>query len=887
MKKTFKFLMLTLTMISLLAGFMVMASAVDVPSSYLGASDYLISDGTIPNASQPIFKDGKVTFKINLASGVTVTGALVTVKFDKSVLRVVDAGPVTTTDEEGNKTEIVTGMHTHGFAQYDDSAYTFAYISANGYKTGNSGKEFAYITFEVIDKNYPLTTVEFVAGNYASTEIIKEYKNFTTIDAGNITSFEAGKNSITINWKSIPGATEYLLYRKGGEDSKFRVLATVSGITYKDSENIANNTTYTYAVRGKTQTGDYGWYVGQSFSYMDTVAITVTNEKSGVKVAWDKVDGATSYKVYKRELEKNEWVKLKEVEGDILTVTDKDVISGESYEYSVSVCRNGSESSKSDAVKINCVRMVSQVTLANHADGVSIKWTEVNGAENYRVYRKLKGESSWTRLATLSNKTTSYVDKGATSGELNYYTVRVYSAETWSAYETYGINYIATPKVRSTSTAAGKGVTLNWGAVPGAAKYRVYRASDDGKKWVLQSTVTTTSYTDKNVTLGKSYKYTLRAENSSNLSSYVKEGWTVQYTLATPSVSKVTTTSNSIKIQWGAVSGAEGYRVYRKANGESKWSQVAKVTGTTYTDKNVKVGSVYTYTLRAYKGSTLSAYNKSGWVGVILKTPTVKIANAATGVKVSWSKVSGAAGYTVYSSQYDSSTGKWSSWKNRGTTKATTISWVDTKTTSGTKYKYTVRAVNGLCKSDYKSSNELLYLAQPTVKIANVDGGINVSWTKATGATGYRVYRSQYDIKTSTWTSWKNMGTAKANKTSWVDKSVVDGTTYKYTVRTVNGNVLSSYAASSNLKFLKTPKLLSCVNTEEGIVVSFEKNKNADSYNVYRKTNYTNWVLLATISDTEYTDKDVIQGTEYIYTVRSISGKSMSYYNKTGISVQV
>jgi fibronectin type 3 domain-containing protein len=173
------------------------------------------------------------------------------------------------------------------------------------------------------------------------------------------------------------------------------------------------------------------------------------------------------------------------------------------------------------------------------------------------------------------------------------------------------------------------------------------------------------------------------------------------------------------------------------------------------------------------------------------------------------------------------------------------------------------------------------------VKIANVDGGINVSWTKATGATGYRVYRSQYDVKTSTWTSWKNMGTAKANKTSWVDKSVVDGTTYKYTVRSVNGNVLSSYAASSNLKFLKTPKLLSCVNTEDGIVVSFEKNKNVDSYNVYRKTNYTNWVLLATISDTEYTDKDVIQGTEYIYTVRSISGKSMSYYNKTGISVQV
>lgn len=879
--------MLTLTILSLLSGLMVMASAVDVPTSYIGASDYLINDGTVSNASQPIFKDGKATFKINVSSGLTLTGALVTVKFDKNVLKVVDAGPVTTTDENGDKTEVITGMHTHGFAQYDDSAYTFAYISANGYNTGKTGKEFAYITFEVIDKNYPLTSVEFVAGDYSSTDVIKSYKDFATIDAGRITSFVAGKNSVTVNWAEIKGATEYLIYRKGGEDIKYRPIATVNGLSYTDSEKIVNNTAYSYVVRGKTATGDYGWYIGETFNYMDTVKITVTNAKSGVKIAWDKVENATAFKIYKREAGKTEWMELEKVEGDVLTVTDKDVTTGAAYEYSVVVCRGESTSAKSDAVKIICVSMVSKVTLANHADGVSVKWTKVEGAEKYRVYRKLKGETSWTTIATLSGEKTSYVDKGATTGATNYYAVRAYSKETWSSYDSYAINYIATPRVRSTSSAVNKGITLNWGAIPGAAKYRVYRASDDGKKWVLQSTVTGTSYTDKNVKLGKSYKYTLRAENGSNLSAYVKTGWTVQYTLATPNASKITTSNNSIKIQWGAVSGAEGYRVYRKAAGATKWTQIAKVKGTSYTDKNVKAGSVYTYTLRAYKGNTLSAYEKSGWVGVILKTPTVKIANASNGVKVSWSKVSGAEGYTVYSSQYDTNTGKWSSWKNRGTAKANKSSWVDKKAESGIKYKYTVRAVNGLCKSSYKASSALLYLAQPTVKISNADTGVKVSWTKATGATGYRVYRSQYDETTSAWSAWKNMGTAKANKSSWVDKSVVDGTTYKYTVRSVNGKVLSSYTASSSLMFLKTPKLVSCVNTEEGIVVSFEKNDNADSYNVYRKTNYTNWVLLATIDDTVYTDKDIIQGTEYIYTIRSRSGNNMSYYDKNGISVQV
>lgn len=885
MKKTFRILTLALTIISMLSAFLVMASAVEVPSSYIGASDYLITDGTSKNASQPIFKDGKVTFKINLASGTTVTGALVTVKFDKNVLRVVDAGPVMVADEDGNKTEVITGMHTHGYAQYDDSAYTFAYISANGYKTGDTGKEFAYITFEVIDKNYPLTTVEFVAGDYSSTDTIKEYKDFTTIDAGIITSFVAGKNSITINWNEIKGATEYLLYRKGGEDSKFRIIATVSGVTYTDSENIENNTKYTYAVRGKSKAGDYGWYIGNSFNYIDTVKITVTNEKSGVRIAWDKVDGATAFSIQKRVAGESVWMEMKRVEGDVLAVTDKDVTSGVTYEYSVIVYKGESASAKSDAVKIKCVAIVPKVTLANHADGVSIKWSEVEGAEKYRIYRKVKGEASWTGLATLSNETISYIDKDATTGTVNYYAVRAYIDNTWSSYDSYAINYLATPKVKKSYSDMGKGITLQWNAVAGAAKYRVYRATDDGKKWVLLGTVTGTSYTDKNVTLGKSYKYTLRAENGKNLSAYVKAGWKVQYTLATPSVTKVTTTSNSIKIQWNAVNGAEGYRVYRKKSGEANWTLLAKVTGKSYTDKNVKAGSVYTYTLRAYKGKNLSAYNKSGWVGVILKTPAVKIANASNGVKVSWSKVSGAVGYTVYSSQYDANTGKWSSWKNRGTAKSTKSSWVDKKAQSGTKYKYTVRAVNGLCKSAYKASSALLYLAQPTVKISNTDTGIKVSWTKATGATGYRVYRSQYDETTATWSSWKNMGTAKSNKSSWVDKSVIDGITYKYTVRSVNGKVLSSYTASNEVMFLKTPELISAEKTAEGIVVTFEENNNADSYRVYRKTQYTNWVLLSTISDTVYTDKDVIQGTEYIYTVRSVSGNSVSYYDNSGVTV--
>lgn len=886
MKKGLKLMILVLMVISICSTFVFTASAVDETGSYLGATGYLITDATAANAVQPVFKDGRATLKINLSSGLTVTGAMVTVKYDKNVLKVVDAGPVTTKNSDGEDVEVVTGMHTHGVPKNNDSAYTFAYISANGYKTGNSGKEFAFITFEVINKNYPLTTIEFVAGDYTSTSTIKSYANVSTLDTGIINSFVAGNKSVTINWNAVQGASEYAVYRKTSTESSYKRIATVTGISYTDSEKIENGEKYTYAVRAKNTYG-YGWYVGKSFVYLDSMKITVINDTSGIKIAWDKVEGATGYKVFKRAQGVTEWAEVSSVGSDTLTVTDADVTSGAIYEYTACAMKGDSASGLAEIQSVQYVAMVSNVTLANANGGVSIKWTEVAGAEKYKVYRKVKGETKWTLLDMVEGNVNSYLDKGATTGVPNYYAIRALSNNTWSAYKAYGINYIATPQVTKTVSEINVGIKLTWNEVSGAAKYRVYRASDDGKKWVLLGRVVGNSYTDKNVTLGKNYKYTLRAENSSNLSGYNSKGWVVQYTLSTPSVSSVTASTSVITLKWGAVKGADGYRVYRKPAGETKWTRIANVTSTSYSDKKVQSGVVYNYTVRAYTGKVLSAYNKTGWVGAILRTPTVKISNAAKGVKVAWSTVNGAQGYTVYRSQYDNATGKWTKWASRGTAKADKSSWVDTKTTSGVNYKYTVRAIAGSCKSAYKASNAVLYLAQPTVKISNVSNGVYVSWTQATGATGYRVYRSQYDEATGTWTKWKNMGTAKATKSAWIDKSVVDGVTYKYTVRSVNGKVLSSYTSSGELMFLKTPDLVSCVNTSNGVVLTFEKNEKADGYRVYRKTNYTNWVLLATINDTVYTDVDVIKGTEYIYTVRSLNGNSVSYYNKTGVSVTV
>ncbi|MBO5857167.1 MAG: hypothetical protein J6Q87_02860, partial [Clostridia bacterium] len=205
------------------------------------------------------------------------------------------------------------------------------------------------------------------------------------------------------------------------------------------------------------------------------------------------------------------------------------------------------------------------------------------------------------------------------------------------------------------------------------------------------------------------------------------------------------------------------------------------------------------YTIKAMNNKVASTFNKSGAATLYLAQPTVKIANNASGVKVAWNKITGATGYTIYRAEYKN--GKWSSWKNMGTIKKNaTVSWVDKSAKPGTTYRYTVRAINGKVASTYAASNTLLNLAQPKTTVKAVSNGVNVSWTQSTGATGYTIYRMEYNAKTKKWSGWKNMGTAKASKKSWVDKSAKKGVTYRYTVKAVNGKVASTYKASENVK---------------------------------------------------------------------------------------
>ncbi len=276
-------------------------------------------------------------------------------------------------------------------------------------------------------------------------------------------------------------------------------------------------------------------------------------------------------------------------------------------------------------------------------------------------------------------------------------------------------------------------------------------------------------------------------------------------TLSAPTVT-ISQVSDGIKVSWNKITGSPRYMVYYK-EGNGGWTKIGTTTATTYTRaaKYLKAGVTYAFTVRCCandKTTMLSGYKASNSVKytVDLAAPTVTIAKAADGIKVSWNKIDGAPRYMVY---YKENGG---SWTKIGTTTATSYTRKAAQLKSGATYQFTVRC----CANDkktmlgpYKASNSLKYTAQlaaPTVKIAKVSGGIKVSWNKITGSPRYMVYYKENSG------GWKKIGTTTATSYTRAAKYLKNGVTYTFTVRCCENDkktLLGPYKASNSLKYTK------------------------------------------------------------------------------------
>ncbi|MBR2875522.1 MAG: hypothetical protein IKC01_00115 [Clostridia bacterium] len=710
-------------------------------------------------------------------------------------------------------------------------------------------------------------------------ELVGKYFDVSKIDITSSPMYNAGPKEIKVYFiTSFVGniSNETLKYQNGKLVTTFDYSCIVTEESYP--------VTIEYDDKGKVSAISYS---GADCGRIATISLV--NASDGVNVTYTESENATEYEIW-RSTNGAEFVKIGKTSE--LSYFDDTAASGQTYTYKVRGINSNNEGAFSGAKTIIYLGTPT-VAVTKVKTGFSIKWSKITGAGSYIVYRAeyVNGKwSSWNIISTQKASVSSYEDENVKSGVTYKYTVRAAADSSKGYYKgTKAFMFLAAPTVKIVN--AKNGVKGTWNQVNGATGYIVYRSeySDLYKKWSGWTNLGTAnanakSFTDKSATSGKLYRYTIKAKNGEDTSLYTASN-TLLY-LKEPVVT-VSNAKDGISVKWTKSSGVTGYRIYRSEyNGKTKkWSSwknmgTAGANKSLWVDKAVKQAVAYKYTVRAVNGKVLSSFTASASL-VRLAQTTAKIAIAKTGVTVKWNKVSGAKGYTVYRSALTN--GKWSSWKNMGTAKADKTSWTDKSAVSGTTYKYAVRAVNGGSKSSYVASAQLVFLKEPVVKVANSAAGVKVSWNKVSGATGYTVYSSEYNAKTKKWSSWKNRGTAKANKTSWVDKKAVSGKTYKYAVRAVNGSFKSTYTASGAILYLAQPTV-KVTKTSSAVSVKWTKSAGAKSYIVYRQEkidgNWSNWYTISTqkASVTAITDKNLEKGKEYRYTVKAVNGKTTSSY---------
>ena len=448
-----------------------------------------------------------------------------------------------------------------------------------------------------------------------------------------------------------------------------------------------------------------------------------------------------------------------------------------------------------------------------------LTWNAVSGATSYRVFRSESRGTGYSLLGTTTS--TSYVNTGAAVGKTYYYKVRALNVDgaagAYSSTVSGAAKAVApaAPTVTMTYSDGGK-PKLTWSAVSGAASYRVYRSESRGTGYSLLGTTTSTSYVNTGAAVGKTYYYRVKAVNSAGTSAYSN---IVSGTARTPApaapVLKGGTSSASGKPQltWAAVNGAAKYDVYRSNSADGTFSKVGSTDKTTYVNTGAVKGVTYFYKIRAVGASGASGFSNTVAIHVagVVKAPAAVVLSGikadAAGITVTWKTTANADTYNVL--RRDASN---TAWKviARG---VSGTSYKDTTVARGVMYSYTVQGVaaDGVTTGPYDTTGKS---AKVTASASTTPGyvtmkdarrvtigekGILLTWTTATNAKTYNVYRAANPPKSgdtlrpvpaSKWV----LVAKKVGALSWKDTTGTSGTTYAYMVRGVaaDGKTLST-----------------------------------------------------------------------------------------------
>ena len=292
--------------------------------------------------------------------------------------------------------------------------------------------------------------------------------------------------------------------------------------------------------------------------------------------------------------------------------------------------------------------------------------------------------------------------------------------------------FAATTPVITEAYAGYFGATLIWSADVGAAGYGVYRFDSDNAEAELIADVATTSYIDKTVAYGKTYKYVIASKNidGSFEPVSIEDATLVEYDRV--KVRKVFSNYEGINLTWNATPVSKnGYAIFRQV-GNAKPAYLTSVKGTSYIDSDVTYKGQYRYNIVSLDeyGNYAEALIWGNAIKVNYNLIDVKVPTATNaGVELIWTKVDGAKGYDIYRKSNKPG--------DEGSLIGSTTDvckFTDKAVEKGVTYTYCVIVKDSGATPDYANGRSIKYTVAKFLKHVNQFDGLKVEWTPVANA---------------------------------------------------------------------------------------------------------------------------------------------------------
>jgi fibronectin type 3 domain-containing protein len=224
-----------------------------------------------------------------------------------------------------------------------------------------------------------------------------------------ISQTAAAADSITLAWSSVPDAGQYYIYRSDSADGTYLKIDSTPAVLYTDADLSANRAYY-YKVAAHNDSAGEGkpsdYISAKTSAALLSVPVVVVTAQSidSIKVEWNAVPGAHSYKIYRAVSADGDYLHIETCPSSSSSYTDTDLAAGKSYWYKVSVVN--SDTTEGDKSAGKTARTLTEflpppegisVEVQSHT-GIRISWDPVIGAAAYKVYQDTNEYGPYTTL---------------------------------------------------------------------------------------------------------------------------------------------------------------------------------------------------------------------------------------------------------------------------------------------------------------------------------------------------------------------------------------------------------------------------------------------------------------------------------------------------------